>query len=491
MNLINNNPFRILDVPVTASAREITRQINKLETYAAMGKTKSYDSDFSFLSPVNRTTQTIDDAKKQIEQNESKFHYSLFWFWINNSRNELAYDHLKAGNLNKAIEVWEAACDTEYLDISYYKNLSTLYLSLAVNSRSFHKDYFSKGIKLAETFFSSEDLDNYSKEIAGDNHIYDSEKTVRFYLNEIIHSINKYIDSDNGISTSQLYNILSSISIDAKQFLNSKFVLKQIQNISAEIENSISERRKNPLQSVEIGKKLIDNTKSDLYYLKDILGFDDFQYQIIADKLSLEIIQCGIDSFNSIKDEKGETDYPKAIKSEESYVSEYEYAVNIASSPATKARAKENLDTCNEAISNKHLHNCWFCNNNVPDEKSKCSTTLYKVRSRTSFPRRVNFSVIDVHVPRCKSCDAIHTKDGNISLICISSSIIVGGVIGSLIENHWFIGGIIGLIAGIIASSFFANNAKKSGIKDTEYKTKYPAYAKLISDGWSTSKPTA
>ena len=106
MNLINNNPYRILGLPITASEREIARQINSLATYAEMGKVKSLDTDFPFLPIVERTPFAIEEAKKQIEQTESKLLYSLFWFWKNNSVDEIAFEVLKEGNTEKAIAIW-------------------------------------------------------------------------------------------------------------------------------------------------------------------------------------------------------------------------------------------------------------------------------------------------------------------------------------------------------------------------------------------------
>jgi hypothetical protein len=109
MDLTHNNPFRILDLPLTASARDITKQVNILAIYAEMGKAKVFDTDFSFLPPVNRTPQVIEEASKQIEQGENKLLHSLFWFWNNNSVDELAFDVLKEGRIERAIEVWEKA----------------------------------------------------------------------------------------------------------------------------------------------------------------------------------------------------------------------------------------------------------------------------------------------------------------------------------------------------------------------------------------------
>ncbi len=112
MNLIYNNPFRIIDLPITANEREIAKQINTLTTYAEMGKTKAFNNDFPFLPSVNRTAQTIEEAKKQIGQSESKLLYSLFWFWKNNHDDELAIEVLKEGNTIEAIEIWEKAINS-------------------------------------------------------------------------------------------------------------------------------------------------------------------------------------------------------------------------------------------------------------------------------------------------------------------------------------------------------------------------------------------
>ncbi len=45
MDLIYQNPFRVLGIPVTATDREIAKQINDLTIYAEMGKAIEYDSD--------------------------------------------------------------------------------------------------------------------------------------------------------------------------------------------------------------------------------------------------------------------------------------------------------------------------------------------------------------------------------------------------------------------------------------------------------------
>jgi len=690
MNHIHNNPYRILGLPITASEREIAKQINMLSTYAEMGKSKTYETDFPFLESIDRTPHLIEEAKKQIEQSESKFLYSLFWFWKNNSVDELALEVLKEGNTNKAIEIWGKSvfankhkiykssilsenlisqktswpeedndnhslhkntheyiverkkaetssipclfydldfeenwsidCDTEwingvdnesygivfgrdqgnyyffgiagsdsfmyckYLDYLYtpyiewkdtpkfnkwgsnhiqikkienqltfyvndilvgsyqaepffgkyfgfkvtknqkisfrnfkfcklieddiygeglnissknfssIKNLSTLYLSLATNSGTIQLEYFKKGIALIKNFFTTENIEDYSKLIAGDRYIYNSENALHFYINDLIESLKKYIDKSGGISTKQLINIFSTFPVEATQFLNNKFVSKQIINIDKEIEKATLERRNSPATAAEIGKNLIRNTKTDIEYLKNILNVNDFQYQIIGDKLSLAIIQCGIDAFNICKDPKGEIDYINAIKGEEAYLHEYEYALSVAVTERTKERAKENLDSCKQYIEDKHYYYCWFCGNNPPEDTSKFEITIYKETSRSYFPRSVKYSYLPVTIPRCTECQKIHSNSSDKFTFILIGCALVGLIIGALADGFWLAGLLVGAGIGWVLGTILKDQqTSKEAIKGTNESTirNYPVLNKLINEGWRFSKPTA
>ena len=114
-------------MPLTASARDIAKQVNILATYAEMGRSKAFDRDFSFLPPVNRTAEVIEEASKRIEQGENRLLYSLFWFWNNNSVDELALDVLQEGRVERAIEIWEKAIfanrEETYKPVPLYDNL--------------------------------------------------------------------------------------------------------------------------------------------------------------------------------------------------------------------------------------------------------------------------------------------------------------------------------------------------------------------------------
>ena len=227
----------------------------------------------------------------------------------------------------------------------------------------------------------------------------------------------------------------------------------------------------------------------------------DVIFQIIGDKLSQAILQCGIDAFNSCKDTKSEIDYVKAIKSEESYLSEYKYALAIAVTERAKERAQENLDSCKQYIENKHYYYCWFCGINPPDKHSSFYKTMYKENSRTGFlvgHRSVQYSYNDFEIPRCESCEKIHSSGTDAYVYIKVGGGIIGVVVGLIIDSSsgggFFLGLVLGVFVGwLIAEGLKNQKLSKSNIKGTDQSTiqNHPLINRLVKEGWQFSKPTA
>ena len=84
------------------------------------------------------------------------------------------------------------------------------------------------------------------------------------------------------------------------------------------------------------------DTAESLQQLKSILFTTDLQYQMIADKLGLEILQCGIDYFN------GSNAYDAARKA----MRIQSYAMGVVVGKMAKDRCKENVDILQKIIDN-------------------------------------------------------------------------------------------------------------------------------------------
>lgn len=95
MNIIKQNPFRILGLTGNATEKELQKQIGIIKRYAEIGKTKSFDYDFEFIGDFTRNLDEIQQASNSIEQAHKKLLYSLFWFIKNNQFDEIAFNNLK------------------------------------------------------------------------------------------------------------------------------------------------------------------------------------------------------------------------------------------------------------------------------------------------------------------------------------------------------------------------------------------------------------
>jgi hypothetical protein len=342
MNIVSNNPFRILDLPITASERQIERQINSLAAFAAMGKAKPFDTDFPFLPIVERSSDVIEEAKKQIERSEGKFLSSLFWFWRKNDADESALGALRNGDIGRGIQILEEYISNKNVtenNFSSVKNLSILYLCRASINQLFNEDYFNEGLRLAGKLFTSTEMPKYSSLIAGDKYVYKPDEAFNYFFNNITQSVRPYLGVYRGISILSFTQAFSNFSDEAKQYVLSRFITKPLQDIENEIEVAYTKRTNVGLTGDEAGPELIKKTESTLLFLREILGISDWQYQFIADKLSIEIVQCAIAYFNKTDDDK-------------STLPLYIYALEIAIGEIAKRKAKQNLDSCKEWIAN-------------------------------------------------------------------------------------------------------------------------------------------
>ena len=137
---------------------------------------------------------------------------------------------------------------------------------------------------------------------------------------------------------------------------------------------------------------------------------------------------------------------------------------------------------------------CHFCENNTPDENCKISKTIYIETSRSYFPSKVQYSYLDIDIPRCKNCLTIHSSGSEIFWMTLFCGIIVGSLIGLAVDEHYIVGGIIGGLIGWIVGALMGRNlTNKEGIKNVSNSTlkKHPLLLQRLNEGWSFSKPSA
>ncbi|MCB0538382.1 MAG: hypothetical protein KDE33_12745 [Bacteroidetes bacterium] len=174
-----------------------------------------------------------------------------------------------------------------------------------------------------------------------------------------------------------------------------------------------------------------------------------------------------------------------------------DYALKINVNPSAKEKFTQDRTELQE-LQKKYegVLVCHFCGTNPPDKGCEINTTIYKETSRSWFPRRsVQYTYSEITIPRCRSCQEVHSKGSNNYYLAFFGLLILGVIIGAVTEGeHFIIGGIIGAVVGwIVGKIIEGNQVKKGGIKDSSESTlaTHPLLIERIKSGWTFSKPTA
>ncbi|MBC8488646.1 MAG: hypothetical protein H8D45_21690, partial [Bacteroidetes bacterium] len=248
MNIITQNPFRVLGLTGNSSERELQKQIGIIKRYAEIGKSKTLDYDFEFMGNFSRTLDDIKQAASNIEQAQKKLHYSLFWFVKNNQFDEIALNNLKDQNIEKAIEIWNKTLKEEVSNKNYssYLNLSTLYIALSTLDGQLDFQSLQAGIDLKGNLIHSDNIKDFSKLVTGNGLAIDSADISKKFIEEIIELLKPYLNKNNGISTNELISLFNSHPKNSQKYLSGKFTEVANSNIENKIDKSLTKRKENP-----------------------------------------------------------------------------------------------------------------------------------------------------------------------------------------------------------------------------------------------------
>ncbi|MEK0337086.1 MAG: hypothetical protein QQN41_06595 [Nitrosopumilus sp.] len=354
MDLIYQNPFRILGLSVTATDREIAKRIGDMSIYADMGKPIEYDCDHFFPVKPVRTTESIEEAKQKIDQPNNKLFYALFWFWENSNNiiDEMAFEELRNGNIEKAIQFWKKEIEKGITsqNKSNYKNLFTLRLGLSVKNGKLNKNHFLKSLSLSGKFLANGHFEEFINQVLGVRHSVDIMEIINHFIDEIISMVKPHIDSrksENKVTHKELLHHFGTYPESIQNDILDKFIGKHIHNIERQIEKTEQFRRDDVSIANKSGFELYKNTKDDLKQLQSVLSKTDLKYQLIVDKLADELISSSIAYFNEYRD----TD----IDPGDDALKLAKYAKKIAVSDKVKDRIEDGIPILQEYVDEKPI----------------------------------------------------------------------------------------------------------------------------------------
>ena len=473
-SLISQNPFRVISVVSNSGAKEIKKNLSKIKAFTKIGKSPSFQYDFSFLNlaDINRSEDVISRVENKLLLDESKIKNSLFWFVNISPIDSVALNNLSDGNIDKAIEIWSKSIKGKEIsekNYSAFNNLSSLLFLKSLDSSK--NDQFFKGetatlelrsaISKKYSLLDSKYFNNYCEIILKNTNQIDIIDIKSFISNLLIELLSV------NYTNNELSDLFKGLDGELSKNLSENLINEPLSKILTLIKQSNEELEKDHKQGVEIGKKLIKDSFKHIKQIKEIVGKDDYQYQSIADKLSNQILQSGILCFNKTKNDSD-------------FLSSYKYALTIAVESKTKKRANDCIKHCKEE---QEANLCPKCKKDNITNNHNFRKTLYKVTSR-GF-RQVQYQYVDIKLQYCKSCYEELNKLKNNGDICKISGTVIGCIIGLLASEvgGGVVGAGIGLLIGFfIAEAFFQNKTDLNN---------HPLMKEARRTGWSTSKPTA
>ena len=348
MNIVQNNPFRLLGLLVGASATQFSRHKVRIPKYINSGNDlPSEFTDYSFenLGRINRTEDNIDKAASNLNLDRDKINAALFWFYNGNKvTDEPAFEALIAGELEKAVSIWSkltSVGEVSKRNASAFSNLATLYLSGILAEANTKAVIWELGISLKLKFLESEFIKDFKVLATDDTFKITNKELQLLFLNQVQSEIEK----SETLPSNKFLDILTKHEFSAKEDFLKGFVQKPIELIEKKVEEARSKRKSNKANSVNIGKALFEQTSENLKLLKSILGASNLKLSSISDKVSDEILQCGIDYFLYYKESN--TDPGRAS------MDLFRKAKTLAIGNIAKQRCQENTETLQEWIDDK------------------------------------------------------------------------------------------------------------------------------------------
>ena len=107
MNILQNNPYRLLGVYSNSPTKERLANHNRMKAFLKVGKSVSFPLDVpQYLSSINRTEASAADAEAKLTLPKDQILHAQFWFIKTTPLDEVAFNHLFAGEIEKAEEIW-------------------------------------------------------------------------------------------------------------------------------------------------------------------------------------------------------------------------------------------------------------------------------------------------------------------------------------------------------------------------------------------------
>ena len=491
------NAFRIWGLRVTASPKELSSHIRKLELMEKYGDMRQHDSTFLTLSTAHDR-----DARREAQQRlldpELRFIDEFFWFWplsLNSTEeNDDTLVAMKQNDISRALAIWERhEAEGSEASVSMH-NLAVLYHAMALDiehmeteakeiseqqikqKRSYWQQAFSRWKRLLSEEGFWQRVRERIHEFDDPRLTTDTARRIREGLPKALLSINAMLaveasemndptDMDFHLAIIRQSGFDNTIAEDAKH----RAVIPIRDRIKAMCLHSAAEISNAPERGNKLASSLVHDTAPLLKTLDALLAKGDSTRESVHDEVGLQMRSCLIAFGNETGDWRAVSETAKK-------------SLSIAESPFLRQQIKDDLETISL---NVEYASCWFCGGDCTDGDSSVTVMMHGnvERDRTFLGTQVRWQYLPVTVPRCAKCKSAHNqskawKTGGI-IVAFVLAIFIGIASSSFWVSVLTLGIIIAAAHGLAAMTF------PKGVKPESYKKEFRTVKEMLSRGWN------
>lgn len=490
------NAFRILNIPVTASQKEIKSHIRKHDLMEKFENIKNQDSDV-FPVSIMRDHNARNEAHQRLLDPELRFIDEFFWFWpqsLNaNEDNDEAFQAIRKNDLLEASSIWkDREIQGSEANVSMH-NLAILYHAIALDFECIEtrrekisnkqieqkRDCWEKAFTRWKMLLSDEGfwhrVQSRIRDLDDPRLTANTAHRIREGLPKALLSINAILAVEAS-EMNDFADMTFHLTIMQQSGFDSSIIEQAIYRALAPIRNNLKamclhteeEIRDAPGHGNKVATSLINDTSPLLNSLDRILPKGDATRETARDAVALQVRSCFISYINE------KNDWHNTLELSEK-------ALKIASSKLVKQKIRDDVETIK---SNLEYSTCWFCGKASAKSGAVVTVMMYGNVERNwgLLGTKVNYQNLPVPVPRCRSCETVHLRGTRWGCAAPIVALVIGALFGYAAES--FLVG-LGIFAGCwLFIYIISQSLRPQGIKAESYKKEFRMVQKMQSQGW-------
>lgn len=495
-DIYRTNAFRILNISVTASQREINSHVRKHDLMEKFENLRNQDDD-AFPISIIRDHNARNEAHQRLLDPELRFIDEFFWFWpqfLNaNEDNDEAFQAIHKNDLRKASSIWkDREIQGSEANVSMH-NLAIFYHAIALDFECIEtrrekisnkqieqkRDCWEQAFARWKMLLSDEGfwhrVQNRIRDLDDPRLTTNTAHRIREGLPKALLSINAILAVEAS-EMNDLTDMTFHLTIMQQSGFDNSIIKQAIFRALTPIRNNLKamclhaeeEIGDAPGQGNKVATSLINDTSPLLNSLDRILPEEDATRETARDMVALQVRSCFISYVNDKNDWRNTLELS-------------EKALKIASSKLVKQKIRDDIETIR---SNLEYSTCWFCGK-APAKSGAVVTVMMYGNVQKDWGllgTKVRYHNLPVQVPRCRSCEAVHLREGRWGCAGPIVALVIGVLIG-IAADSFLVG--LGIFVGCWLLIYITSRSMRpQGIKAESYKKEFRMVREMQSQGW-------